>query len=491
VGRALGLGTSDRAARARAGSGARRTTGRALVAVTLLGATVALATPAGAVAPTRAAQGVPVQTPPDPPTTDTTTTTTPPDTTPPTTAPPDTTPTTAPATPPDTTPPVTTPPVTTPDTVPPPATNLLGSTLANNGGFDPDVLVPPSRSLAADSLARAAALLTRLQLYRVDLANQRLAQLTAIDNAGAETVKTQTLREQAKRARVARALQMYRGTSDAEQVLPVAQTLEQQRQMMLITDADISTRKQIVDLGHHLRDLKNIVTTANQKIGDLDTQAYVLGLEIAQVQEKIAGIGAAGAQLPAGPGPDAAAAYARKVQALLDTAPSTPDPNSSTAYRAARHTLATLVATEAGRVSPDALDAEWAKMGRATMRALLFAMSQVGKPYVYATAGPDTYDCSGLTMRAWAEAGLGLQHFSGAQLAEGAPVPPISLQPGDLLTYGPLGADHVTMYLGQGLVVEAKGHAYGVVIDRARTDGDFAGASRVAPPNAPSEIPQP
>ena len=130
-------------------------------------------------------------------------------------------------------------------------------------------------------------------------------------------------------------------------------------------------------------------------------------------------------------------------------------------------------------------------MGRATMRALLFAMSQVGKPYVYATAGPDTYDCSGLTMRAWAEAGLGLQHFSGAQLAEGAPVPPISLQPGDLLTYGPLGADHVTMYLGQGLVVEAKGHAYGVVIDRARTDGDFAGASRVAPPTAPSEIPQP
>ena len=318
----------------------------------LLAGTVALGTPAGAAAPDRAPQAVHGQTPPpDPGTTDTTPTTTPPDTTPPTTAPPDTTPTTTPpvTTPPVTTPPDTTPPVTTPDTLPPPNTNLLGTTLASNGGFDPDVLVPPSRSLAADSLARAAALLTRLQLYRVDLANQRLAQLTAIDNAGAETVKTQALREQAKRARIARALQMYRGTSDAEQVFPVAQTLAQQRQMLLLTDADISTRKQIAELGHHLRDLKNIVTTANEKIADLDTQAYVLGLEIAQVQEKIAGIGAAGAQLPAGPGPDAAAAYPRKVQALLDTAPSTPDPNSSTAYRAARHTLATLVATEAGQ----------------------------------------------------------------------------------------------------------------------------------------------
>jgi cell wall-associated NlpC family hydrolase len=261
--------------------------------------------------------------------------------------------------------------------------------------------------------------------------------------------------------------------------------------MLLITDADASTRREITELGKHLKDLKNIVTTAHAKIDELDTQAYVLSLEIQNVQTKIAGLGAAGAQAPAGPGPNAAAPLARKAQALLDSAPSTPDPATSTAYRSARHTLATIVAAESGRVDPEALDAEWAKAGRATMRAILFALSQVGKPYVYATAGPDTYDCSGLTMRSWAEAGLGLQHFSGAQLAVGAPVPPDQLAPGDLLTYGPAGADHVTLYLGQNTVVEAKGVAYGVVIDHARTDGDFAGASRVAPPMGPSEIPQP
>jgi cell wall-associated NlpC family hydrolase len=210
------------------------------------------------------------------------------------------------------------------------------------------------------------------------------------------------------------------------------------------------------------------------------------------VQTKIAGLSAAGAQAPAAPGPDPAAILARRVQALLDTAAASPDPAASDAYRAARHELAAQVAKEAGRIDPNALDAEWAKAGRQTMRAVLFAISQTGKPYVYATAGPDTFDCSGLTMRSWAEAGLGLQHFSGAQLAVGAPVTPDQLAPGDLLAYGPAGADHVTFYIGQNLVVEAKGVAYGVIIDRARTDGNwYAGASRVSTALGAADIPQP
>ncbi|HZP27341.1 MAG TPA: NlpC/P60 family protein, partial [Acidimicrobiia bacterium] len=387
--------------------------------------------------------------------------------------------------------PVTTPPVTTPD-VPVPPTGLLGTTLAQAGGFDPDVLVPVTRTLAADSIARAAALLQKLQEFRASLADQRVAKLAEIDNADAETAKAKDERDQARRARVARALQMYRGTSTAEQVFPAAQTLDQLREMKLITDADISTREQIDALGKRLRDLKDVVTNAQARINELDTQNYLVGFEIANVQAKIAGLSAAGAQAPAAPGPDPAAILARRAQALLDTASATPDPAASAAYRSARHELAVQVAKEAGRIDPAALDAEWAKVGRLTMKAVLFALSQAGKAYVYATAGPDTYDCSGLTMRAWAEGGLGLQHFSGAQLAVGAPVAPNALAPGDLLAYGPAGGDHVTFYIGQNLVVEAKGRAYGVVIDRARTDGDwYAGASRVAPALGAADIPQP
>jgi cell wall-associated NlpC family hydrolase len=76
-----------------------------------------------------------------------------------------------------------------------------------------------------------------------------------------------------------------------------------------------------------------------------------------------------------------------------------------------------------------------------------------------------------------------LPHFSGAQLHIGIPVPPESIRPGDLLTYGPDGADHVTLSIGGGLVVEAKGRAYGVIVAPARVDPakGFAGATRIVP----------
>jgi cell wall-associated NlpC family hydrolase len=102
---------------------------------------------------------------------------------------------------------------------------------------------------------------------------------------------------------------------------------------------------------------------------------------------------------------------------------------------------------------------------------------------VYATAGPVTFDCSGLTKAAYAQLHLGLPHFSGAQLHLGIPVTPETLRPGDLLTYGLDGSEHVTMYIGDGLVVEAKGRAYGVIVAPARVDPvkGFAGATRIVP----------
>ena len=55
--------------------------------------------------------------------------------------------------------------------------------------------------------------------------------------------------------------------------------------------------------------------------------------------------------------------------------------------------------------------------------AVRFALSQLGKPYVWGAAGPDAYDCSGLTMAAWASAGIALGHFTGLQVAAGTPSP--------------------------------------------------------------------
>ncbi|MCB0908445.1 MAG: C40 family peptidase [Nocardioidaceae bacterium] len=98
--------------------------------------------------------------------------------------------------------------------------------------------------------------------------------------------------------------------------------------------------------------------------------------------------------------------------------------------------------------------------GRAAA-AVHFALSQVGKAYVYGAAGPNAYDCSGLTMVAWAHAGVGLPHSSSAQFGSGPHVPASQLRPGDLVFYySPI--SHVAIYIGNGLIVHAAHPGAGV-----------------------------
>jgi cell wall-associated NlpC family hydrolase len=87
--------------------------------------------------------------------------------------------------------------------------------------------------------------------------------------------------------------------------------------------------------------------------------------------------------------------------------------------------------------------------------AIQFAEAQLGKPYEYAATGPNTYDCSGLTMRAWGAAGVSMPHYSGAQYAMFPHVPLDELQPGDLIFWGSGGSNHVAMYIGNGLQIAA------------------------------------
>ena len=98
--------------------------------------------------------------------------------------------------------------------------------------------------------------------------------------------------------------------------------------------------------------------------------------------------------------------------------------------------------------------------GRASA-AVNYAMAQVGDSYVYGAAGPNAFDCSGLTMMAWAQAGVGLPHSSSAQFGSGPRVAASDLQPGDLVFYySPI--SHVGMYIGNGLIVHAANPGAGV-----------------------------
>jgi len=102
--------------------------------------------------------------------------------------------------------------------------------------------------------------------------------------------------------------------------------------------------------------------------------------------------------------------------------------------------------------------------------AVAFAVAQLGKPYVWAAAGPRSFDCSGLTMAAWARVGVALLHYTGDQQSEGQAVTPAGLTPGDLVLVpgsdspGPGIAGHVGLYLGESLVVSAIDPQYGVAV---------------------------
>ncbi|GAA4579958.1 NlpC/P60 family protein [Planotetraspora phitsanulokensis] len=93
-------------------------------------------------------------------------------------------------------------------------------------------------------------------------------------------------------------------------------------------------------------------------------------------------------------------------------------------------------------------------------RAAQWALKQLGKPYVWAADGPSSFDCSGLTMRAWQRAGISLDHWTGTQWSSGPHVPVRDLRSGDLVFYGRLSSypgtiHHVGIYIGRGLMVHA------------------------------------
>jgi cell wall-associated NlpC family hydrolase len=114
-----------------------------------------------------------------------------------------------------------------------------------------------------------------------------------------------------------------------------------------------------------------------------------------------------------------------------------------------------------------------------------WALAQLGKPYVWGAAGPYSFDCSGLTMEAWAAAGVPLLHYTGYQWVEGPHVPLAALQRGDLLFYATNNADpatihHVGIYIGNGMMVDAPYTGVDVRIDSTYAPGAPIGAVRPA-----------
>ncbi len=95
-----------------------------------------------------------------------------------------------------------------------------------------------------------------------------------------------------------------------------------------------------------------------------------------------------------------------------------------------------------------------------------YARAQVGKPYRRGGQGPDAFDCSGFTMQAYRRAGIRLPHSSRAQAARARGIPRSAARPGDLV----VGASHVGVYMGGGMMIDAGNPRVGVVY-RSLYDG--------------------
>ena len=121
-----------------------------------------------------------------------------------------------------------------------------------------------------------------------------------------------------------------------------------------------------------------------------------------------------------------------------------------------RARLAALAAAEedADQASSNAYASSAGKISGRAGAAIKYALKQIGDRYVFGAAGLTTWDCSGLTMRAYQAAGVSLPHYSAAQARYGKSVSYSSAKPGDLLFYGrPI--SHVGIYLGGGKMIHA------------------------------------
>ena len=112
------------------------------------------------------------------------------------------------------------------------------------------------------------------------------------------------------------------------------------------------------------------------------------------------------------------------------------------------------------------------------------ASSQMGVPYSWGggtlngpskgvESGANTvgFDCSGLVRYSFAGVGVLIPRFSGDQYNAGRHIPPSQAKRGDLIFYGPGGTQHVTIYLGNGQMLEASGSAGKVTVSPVRKGG--------------------
>ena len=207
------------------------------------------------------------------------------------------------------------------------------------------------------------------------------------------------------------------------------------------------------DLQAHQAELKNAADSAKNAAASLASEKAAIDAAVAQQQAILSKVKGDLAALLAQQQAAAAADAQRRAQAALAHVASLKPKGP---------------AIPAGPPPP---------MGHGAAAAVAAARSVIGDPYVYGAAGPSEFDCSGLTMWAWAHGGVSLPHSSQSQYAGSTHISLSQLQPGDLLFYYS-DIHHVAMYSGGGMMIEAP-HTGASVREVPMRTTDLVGAGRV------------
>ena len=242
------------------------------------------------------------------------------------------------------------------------------------------------------------------------------------------------------------------GRSRAQALDALRAASKRQTDARTATTTAVAERTQVTDqIASQRTTLEAGLTDQRRVVGELQTRQA----ELVRQAEEAARQAAAAEQAAA----LAAAQAARDEQARLDAqaaalaAAAAPAPRPAPAV-----TTSAVIAAPAAPAAPPAVEAEPAPPARAPGSAAAIAVAaaraELGKAYVYGAAGPNTFDCSGLTQWAYGKAGIALSHYTGAQWNEGRHVSRGELQPGDLVFfYSDL--HHMGMYVGGGQMIHA------------------------------------
>ncbi|HEV7148809.1 MAG TPA: C40 family peptidase [Pedococcus sp.] len=265
------------------------------------------------------------------------------------------------------------------------------------------------------------------------------ARARTLENAAATSIVAEQLKRQAAQAQA----QQQAAAEQARRAHEAAQA-EANRAQAATTQIQAEQQAMVIKLAK-LR--KTSVTLEKQRQAGLAAAAAARAAAAeAARQARLAAARAAAAQAAARAAAEQAAARAAAQAA------------SQQAAAAAAQAAANAIARQSQPSPPPVYTPPPPPPSNGGVSAVLaYAYAQLGKPYVWGASGPDAFDCSGLTEMAWAQAGVNLYHYTGAQWDQTSRVALSDLQPGDLVFFGSDGpsSEHVGIYIGNGQMIDA------------------------------------